>query len=204
MTSVATLAFGRLLKTNEIAPPAENHVTRCAPAKPAVRITDDRIAVDWPAAVSDEALSSLDEYRRNDVLREARAGLRLKEAIHSDTTAEAEARRVLVKQLLEIGWIESFDDLASVLPTFEVYLQALEVHGKFHEALEAAPRTPIDLRKWSVSDYCGFTNLRFVLDFLYEMAEAEAAVVGFSLADLIERVTTRRDARARRLILPGD
>ena len=125
-----------MVKTSEPAPKTEDHSPRCAPALPAVRITDEQIAVDWPAAVSEETLSNLTTARRTGVLRQAQAVLRLLEAIHTDTPTKAGTRRELVKQLLNGARVKE-TRLMNVLPSFRMYCTAREARATFSAELRA-------------------------------------------------------------------
>ena len=187
MTSITTLALGRLLKTSENTRQTEDHGTRCAPAKPAVRIMDDRIAVDWPAAVSDETLANLDVWQRTGLLRHAQAMLRLQEAIQTDTPPEAKIRRDLVKQLLETGWVEE-TRLVDVLPSFRMYCIAREARAAFFADFERKLgdcTDPFDME--------GDRWLDQTLRFLLAMARAEAQVIGFSLEGALSKASRRAD-----------
>ena len=186
MTSITTLALGRLLKTSENTRQTEDHGARRAPAKPAVRIMDDRIAVDWPAAVSDETLANLDVWQRTSLLRHAQAMLRLQEAIQTDTPREAKNRRDSVKQLLETGWVEE-TRLVDVLPSFRMYCIAREARAAFFADFECK----LDTNNDGALGVEGDRWLQQVLDFLLAMARAEARVVGFSVDRALEEANRR-------------
>jgi len=156
-----------------------------------VRPMNAHLAPDWLESLSGEVVRSLGECDRVAYLSWAGGVLRQMAEFYADTPVEAAERRDFVARVADTGVLDNAINLSYLLPTYGYYQDARTVLEVLLSHLEEVTGEPLTRELAEAND--GWSTAWELIDFLYDMARAEAEAVGLNLDAMIGPVDRRQE-----------